>query len=44
MGSGCGVPIAEKSFVCHSTPHFDSTLRGGSYSVRSTSYTILFQM
>lgn len=21
-------------FVCHTTPHFDSTSRGGSYSVR----------
>ena len=34
MDSGCGHPIAEKSFVCHSTPHFDSTLREVSYSVR----------
>ena len=35
MGSGCGSLIAdEKSFVCHSTPHFDSTSREVSYSVR----------
>ncbi len=34
MGSGCGNLIAEKnSFVCHSTPHFDSTSRKASYSV-----------
>ena len=35
MGSGCGYLIAEKSFVCHTTPHFDSTLREVSYSVRN---------
>ena len=31
--SGCGYLIADKSFVCHSTPHFDSTSREVSYSV-----------
>ena len=35
MASGCGYLIAEKSFVCHTTPHFDSTLREVSYSVRN---------
>ena len=35
MGSGCGYLIAEKSFVCHTTPHFDSTLREVSYSVHN---------
>ena len=35
MFSGCEDPIAEKSFVCHSTPHFDSTSREVSYSVRA---------
>ncbi len=41
MGSGCGVPIAEKnSFVCQTTPHFGSTLREVSYSVHRISYTI----
>ena len=35
MCSGCGNLIADKmSFVCHSTPHFDSTSREVSYSVR----------
>ena len=35
MASGCGILIADKglSFVCHSTPHFDSTSREVSYSV-----------
>ena len=33
MGSGCEILIADKSFVCHSTPHFDSTSREGPYSV-----------
>ena len=33
MGSGCEILIADKSFVCHSTPHFDSTSREASYSV-----------
>ena len=34
MCSGCGNLIADKmSFVCHSTPHFDSTSREVSYSV-----------
>ena len=39
-GSGCGYPIAvlncetqPKSFVCHTTPHLDSTSREVSYSV-----------
>ena len=36
MGSGCGYLIADKmSFVCHSTPHFGSTSREVSYSVRA---------
>ena len=35
MRSGCGNLIADKmSFVCHSTPHFGSTSREVSYSVR----------
>ena len=35
MRSGCGYLIADKmSFVCHSTPHFGSTSREVSYSVR----------
>ena len=35
MCSGCGNLIADKmSFVCHSTPHFGSTSREVSYSVR----------
>ena len=36
MCSGCGNLIADKkSFVCHSTPHFGSTSREVSYSVRT---------
>ena len=34
MCSGCGYLIAENSFVCQTTPHFGSTLRKVSYSVR----------
>ena len=41
MCSGCGNLIADKkSFVCHSTPHFGSTSREVSYSVR-TYHTLL---
>ena len=41
MRSGCGYLIADaRSFVCHSTPHFDSTSREVSYSVRK--YHTLF--
>ena len=41
MRSGCGNPIAENffSFVCQTTPHYGSTSREGSYSVRSLLYT-----
>jgi len=36
MRSGCGNLIADKMpFVCHSTPHFGSTSREVSYSVRT---------
>ena len=34
MGSGCGCLIADFSFVCQTTPHFGSTSRKASYSVR----------
>ena len=34
MGSGCGCLIADCSFVCQTTPHFGSTSRKASYSVR----------
>ena len=35
MGSGCGCLIADCSFVCQTTPHFGSTSRKASYSVRA---------
>ena len=35
MGSGCGCLIADFSFVCQTTPHFGSTSRKASYSVRA---------
>ena len=34
MAAGAETPSRNKSFVCHSTPHFDSTSREVSYSVR----------
>jgi len=43
MCSGCGNLIADKkSFVCHSTPHFGSTSREVSYSVR-TYHTLFYK-
>jgi hypothetical protein len=43
MRSGCGNLIADKmSFVCHSTPHFGSTSREVSYSVRIY-HTLLYE-